>query len=369
MLKKSTATVLTLDAGGTNFVFSAIRDFKEVATPITLPAHSDNLDRCLSNIIFGFQEIGKVVGKFDAISFAFPGPADYELGIIGDLPNFRAFNGGIPLGPMLHHRFKVPVFINNDGNLFASGVARAGYLPALNNRLKMAGSKKQFHSLIGITLGTGFGCGIVSNGQLITGDNSCAAEIHNTVNAYDPKRNAEESVSTRAIQRVYAEHADRSFNGKYMPKEIYEIAKGRRAGNAEAAKRSFEEYGRALGASICNVLTLVDGIVVIGGGLSAGWDLFSSAMFTEVNRKLETFRGEHLSRLSLKVFDLQDPLTFDEFARGDIRSILIPGTDQTIEYDALQRSGIALSDIDSSLAISLGAYTFALQHLQNDQNE
>ena len=34
-----------------------------------------------------------------AISFAFPGPADYEHGVIGDLPNFPAFCGGVALGP------------------------------------------------------------------------------------------------------------------------------------------------------------------------------------------------------------------------------------------------------------------------------
>lgn len=365
MLKKSTATVLTLDAGGTNFVFSAVRDFKEVATPITLSSHSDDLERCLSNIISGFDQIGKSVGHFEAISFAFPGPADYDLGIIGNLPNFSAFNGGVPLGPMLQHHFKVPVFINNDGNLFASGVARAGYLPALNARLRTAGSKKQFHNLIGITLGTGFGCGIVSNDQVITGDNSCAAEIHNTLNPINPGWNAEESVSTRAIQRVYSQYSGIPVSGKLMPKDIYQIAKGTRDGDAAAATRSFAEYGKALGASICNVLTLIDGIVVIGGGLSAGWALFAPAMFTEVNSKTENFKGETASRLSLKVFNLQDPTVFDVFARGEIKKIQIPGTDKTIEYDALQRSGIALSDLDGSLAISLGAYAFALQHLEN----
>src|SRR5882757_438321 len=121
------ATVLTLDAGGTNFVFSAIRDFKQVASPITLPSYSDNLEKCLATLISGFEQIAKQTGNFDAISFAFPGPADYELGIIGDLPNFTAFNGGVALGPMLAHHFEVPVFINNDGNLFASGSARAGF--------------------------------------------------------------------------------------------------------------------------------------------------------------------------------------------------------------------------------------------------
>ena len=49
--------------------------------------------------------------------------ADYAHGIIGDLPNFPGFRGGVALGPYLEHVFGIPVFINNDGNLFAYGEA------------------------------------------------------------------------------------------------------------------------------------------------------------------------------------------------------------------------------------------------------
>jgi glucokinase len=365
MRQAGAATVLTLDAGGTNFVFSAIRDFKEITSPVTLPANADNLEKSLANIVSGFEQVAQAVGKFDAISFAFPGPADYEVGIIGDLPNFKAFNGDVPLGPMLKARFNVPVFINNDGNLFASGVALAGYLPKLNERLLKAGSSKQFRNLIGITLGTGIGCGIVCDGRMIMGDNSCGAEIHNTLNPFHQKWNAEESVSTRAIQRVYAEHAKLDFDASLMPKDIYNIATGTKGGNKDAALEAFRQYGQALGGSVANVLTLIDGLVVIGGGLSAGWKLFAPAMFQELNRKYETFKGEKTSRLSYKVFNLEDPTVFEEFARGERKTISIPGTDQTIDFDGLPRTGVALSDIDGSFAISLGAYALALQHLES----
>lgn len=59
-----------------------------------------------------------------AISFAFPGPADYPNGIIGGwLPNFPSFRDGVALGPFLQEKFGVPVFINNDGDLFAYALA------------------------------------------------------------------------------------------------------------------------------------------------------------------------------------------------------------------------------------------------------
>lgn len=125
--------VLTLDAGGTNFVFSAIRGMELIGEPITLPSNGDNLDKCLSGIIDGFSSLmNGLTEKPVAISFAFPGPADYPNGIIGDLGNLPAFRGGVALGPMLEDRFHLPVFINNDGDLFAYGEAIAGFLPFVN---------------------------------------------------------------------------------------------------------------------------------------------------------------------------------------------------------------------------------------------
>lgn len=363
--RKESITILTLDAGGTNFVFHAVRDFSASGKPIIISAHADDLERCLQSIISGFEQLAKQVGEFSAISFAFPGPANYELGIIENLPNFTAFNGGVALSAMLEAHFNVPVFINNDGNLFASGLANAGYLSELNNRLTECGSKKQFHNLIGITLGTGFGCGIVTHGQMLVGDNSSAAEIHNTLNGNKNNWNAEESVSTRAIQRVYAEAAGVAFTTALMPRDIYEIAKGSKSGNQLAAQQAFFQYGRALGLSIANVLTLIDGIVVIGGGLSASWDLFAPSMFEEINKPIENFKGEKTNRLSFKVFNLEDTTDFNAFTTGEMKSISVPGTNKTLQYDALQRTGIARSKLDGSLVTSLGAYAFAIQKLSH----
>ena len=43
----SSPIVMTLDAGGTNFVFSAIQDNKEIVAPVSLPSNADDLEMCL----------------------------------------------------------------------------------------------------------------------------------------------------------------------------------------------------------------------------------------------------------------------------------------------------------------------------------
>ena len=81
-------------------MFSAIRGCCEIIEPICLKAVTDNLDKCLEQITQGFQHVSDKLEEVPvAISFAFPGPADYANGIIGDLPNFICFRCGLALGP------------------------------------------------------------------------------------------------------------------------------------------------------------------------------------------------------------------------------------------------------------------------------
>ena len=123
MYRYDNRVVITLDAGGTNLVFGAMQANKFIVEPITMPSNADDLDKCLATMVEGFQAvIDKLEAKPVAISFAFPGPADYPNGIIGGyLPNFPSFREGVALGPFLEYKFGIPVFINNDGDLFAYG--------------------------------------------------------------------------------------------------------------------------------------------------------------------------------------------------------------------------------------------------------
>ncbi len=225
--------VMTLDAGGTNFVFSAIQANREIIAPITLPSNAHKLDACLSIIIKGFSEVkNRLSSNPIAISFAFPGPADYPAGIIGDLPNLPAFRGGVALGPMLEKHFDIPVYINNDGDLFVYGEAIAGLLPYINHQLSTRGSSKQYRNLFGVTLGTGFGAGIVRNNELFAGDNAVAGEIWLMRNKKYPRAYAEEGASIRAVQKSYIKLAGIKSGHPPTPKEIFEIATGNAEGNS-----------------------------------------------------------------------------------------------------------------------------------------
>ena len=361
--KNDPRIVLTLDAGGTNMVFGAMKGGESITEPLTLPSHSDTLDLCLDTMVTGFRTVTDRIGeKPAAISFAFPGPADYPNGIIGGyLPNFPSFRDGVALGPFLSRTFGVPVFINNDGDLFAYGEALGGVLPEINARLAAAGCSKRYHNLIGYTFGTGLGIGIVVNDRLNRGDNSCV-ETFCLPHKDNKDMIVEEGVAIKAVKRLYGELSGDKGH-KFEPKDIFDIAEGKIQGDRNAAVKAFEEMGAAAGDTMATAASLIDGLIVIGGGITASHKYFMPSLLTALRGKIHTFKGDEVSRVQSKVYNLDNPDEFAVFAAGDQKKLKVYGFDDEVIYDPQKRIGIAISKLGASKAISVGAYTFALNQL------
>ena len=354
--------VVTLDAGGTNFVFGAMCDGKPIGESLTLPSMAHDLDLCLSTLIRGFEQtISSLPYAPVAISFAFPGPADYRNGVIGGfLPNFPSFRDGVALGPMLEEHFGIPVFINNDADLFAYGEAMGGALPRINRMLDEAGSDKRYRNLLGFTFGTGFGFGFVMDGRLNLGDNSCV-ETFCLKHRDHPEFIVEDGIAIRAVKRVY-----RELSGdvrELEPKDIYNIAEGTLEGNTDAAKEAFATQGRVAGDAMATAVTLMDGVIVIGGGLAGASKYFMPALLEEMRSKIKTMSGDTLNRVQMNVYNLDNKAEFEQFARGNSTKIKVYGSDKYVTYDPEKRVGITISDIGASNAVSLGAYLYAIDNI------
>jgi glucokinase len=362
---RDSRVIMTLDAGGTNFRFCAVRGSKPVTPTVALPSNGDDLDQCLANIVEGFARVKQQCAEPPAaISFVFPGPADFPLGIIGDLVNLPGFRGGVALGPMLEERFGIPTFINNDADMFVYGEAIAGFLPYVNGLLEKAGSTKRYQNLFGVTLGTGFGAGIVRNNQPFLGDNSMAGEIWLLRNKLRPEMHVEESASIRGVRRVYAEKAGLPVEQAPEPRDIFEIAMGTRPGHQAAAGEAFRQLGEIAGDAMAQALTLVDGLAVIGGGISGAAPLFLPALVNEMNSTYIGPQGESYRRLTQIAFNLEDPAQLHQFLQGEAREITVPGSRKKVRYDPLQRTGVGLSRLGTSEATAIGAYSFALRKLE-----
>ena len=374
MYRNDNRIVATLDAGGTNLVFSAMRGYENIIEPITLPSRAHDLDECLAQMVAGFTRVlDSLEEKPVAISFAFPGPADYPNGIIGGyLPNFPSFRDGVALGAFLEEKFSLPVFINNDGDLFAYGEAVSGALHDVNERIAALGGKKRYRNLVGFTFGTGLGIGTVINGQLNLGDNSCV-ETWILRSKLHPDLFAEEECSIRAIVREYnrlsgalsCRDGEPGPDPTLTPYDIFRIAEGTKPGNAEAARQAFALMGEVAGDVFATAAVLFDAIIVVGGGPTGAMKYIRPALLKEMRSDLHTFSGEAVKRVPMEVFNLDDEEEFARFALGSARELKVPGSDRTVIYDPMKRTGLTVSRLGASQAISIGAYSYALSRIDN----
>lgn len=369
MYKSDNRIVITLDAGGTNFVFSAMRGYEFIVPPVTYLSGAHDLALCLATMVKGFEEvIGQLPEKPVAISFAFPGPADYRAGIIGGyLPNFPSFRDGVALGPFLSHKFDLPVFINNDADLFAFGEATGGALPELNRRIRALGGHHHYTNMLGFTFGTGLGIGSVINGALNIGNNSCV-ETFCLPHKHMRDIIVEEGASIRAIKREYGRLSGNPDHG-LEPYDIFLIAEGKKKGDAGAARKAFELFGEIAGDAFATATCITDSIIVVGGGLTGAMKYIKPALLKEMRSSIATLGGDKVDRLQMRVFDLDDELEFAKFVTGDARTIPVYGTDQTVTYDPMKRTGIIMSKLGASKAISIGAYVYALSQIDKEEDQ
>ena len=134
--------------------------------------------------------------------------------------------------------------------LFAYGEALGGVLPEINAMLEKNSNPKRYKNLVGLTLGTGFGGGVVLNGSLLEGDNSAGAEVWCMRNILYPETCAEDSISIRGVRRVYAREAGIEFDDAPQPFDIYEIAMGNKEGNKEAAQAAYKDAVKKIDTAV-----------------------------------------------------------------------------------------------------------------------
>ena len=170
-------------------------------------------------------------------------------------------------------------------------------------------------------------------------------------------------MSITAIKNVYKE-----LSGDVRdlePSAIFEIAEGTVKGNQEAARKAFSELGEMAGDAISHAITTIDGLIVVGGGLSGAYKYIIPAMVAELNSTLNNSKGDTFPRLQVKAYDLTDEDQFREFVSGNTVQITVPGTDKKIPYESERKTGVLVSKVGAEKAISIGAYAFALYKIDS----
>ena len=244
-------TIIGVDLGGTKIQVGRIKQNKieqEFYRPISADEEEEIV---LAEVI---EAIEQVYSKdVDSIGVGVPGIVNVERGIVYDIVNIPSWKE-VFLKDRLEDRFDCTVYVNNDANCFALGE-------------KYFGKARGYQNVVGITLGTGLGAGIIIHNHLYTGKNCGAGEFG--MISYNG-RNYEYYCSGSFFKKVHHEDGQ----------DLYI-----RAGKGDSiALEIFRQFGYHMGQVISTILFATDPeIIVLGGSISRSYPFYKDEMWRVLN--------------------------------------------------------------------------------------
>lgn len=272
LLDLSNELALGIDIGGTNTKFGIVNHRGEILEKGTMKTTGydtviDFIDTLYNNIQILLQKLPdiSVVG----IGIGAPN-ANYYKGTIEHAPNL-SWKGTIPFSKLITEKFGKDCRITNDANAAALGEL-------------MYGAARGMKDFIMITLGTGVGSGIISNGQLIYGHDGFAGELGHCI--VKPGGRRHWSTGSEGSLEAYASATGISITAKKLraefpnsllnnfPEEVinaqtvYECAEK----GDEIAIEVFRYTGQILGQALANfvMFSSPEAILLFGGVIKAG---------------------------------------------------------------------------------------------------
>ena len=221
-------------------------------------------------------------GEISAVSLVVPGTVKVEEGAVVKAPNLPCLDG-FRLAAALTEQLELPAILENDANAAAVGEMWRG---------AAVGCK----TIICVTLGTGVGGGIILDGKLWRGVDGAAAEIgHMCVDPFGgvactcgSRGCLEVFASATAIVRMTREASPRYPDSVLQGKEDLTAERTFVAGKQgdELALEIFRRMGVYLGIGLANLINILNPeMIVIGGGVVNGWDLFAKHMHQQIEER------------------------------------------------------------------------------------
>lgn len=234
-----------VDVGGTKISAGCVENNK-LTKSYTLPTPADE-EKVLDTIVNTINALG--MQDFSAIGVGIPGLVDTKNGIVHDVHNIPSLSN-VALKAELESIFHKKVEINNDANCFVLGA-------------KNYGKGQHFSNLVGLTLGTGLGGGLILNGKLYEGVGTGAGEF-----GFLPYKDS--------ILEDYC-------SGKFFKKQYRitgEEASRRAAKGDVKALEMFSLFGYHLGEAIKMIAhVFAPEAVMLGGSVSKNFNFFKESMW------------------------------------------------------------------------------------------
>ena len=271
-----------VDLGGTNLRAAAVdRDGKILEKHAQSTDMTRGRDEVIGDIVSGINTVRQKIGttsRLAGVGIGVPGFILIEKGYITNSNNLPVLEN-FPLRDEIERRLGAPIILENDANAAALGE-------------KWMGAGKDVDNLVLLTLGTGIGGGIISDGRVLHGELGMAAELgHITI---DPNGNPcgcgnygclEKIASATAVEAM----SDLMSVGVHLTSlQVFEKAMD----GDEKAKMIFRQMGWALGIGIANLINIFNyPLYLLSGGMLPAWDMFAPSMLEEIRKRSFTFRN------------------------------------------------------------------------------
>ncbi len=216
------------------------------------------------------------------IGISSPGPLNPATGVIIAPPNLPGWHN-IPLADIISAEFDLPVYIGNDANVAALAEASKGAAQGCRH-------------VIYITVSTGIGSGVISDGKLVTGRAGLAAELGHIPIIIDDSNVTSielQAAGPAIVRRIKSalEAGARSRLVELAGNDLSQIdARAVGAAAAEGDKLAIETLahaGRMIGLGIVTALLLFNPeIIVIGGGVTKTGELLFAPMRQTVHEHI-----------------------------------------------------------------------------------
>jgi len=273
-----------LDLGGTNLRAAAIDVSGKMLDKISGSTNfTEGREAVLGDIVAGIQTVRERHGAsgLRGIGVGVPGFIRIREGFItnsNNLPYLENF----PVRDEIERRLGTRVILENDANAAALGE-------------KWMGAGRDVDDLVLLTLGTGIGGGIISNGRVVRGYVGMAGELgHTTV---VPNGNPC-GCGNRGCLEKHASATAVTAMAKLMhlgedltSKDIYDLA--RQPGDVgERARAIWRTMGEALGIALANLVNTFNfPLYLLSGGMLPAWEFFAPPMMAELERRSFTYRA------------------------------------------------------------------------------
>lgn len=241
----------------------------------------EDVNAIVDAIVTAVHEFQKAA-EISAVSLVVPGTVKVEEGVVVKAPNLPCLDG-FRLAAALTEQLDLPAILENDANAAAVGEM-------------WQGAAVGCHTIICVTLGTGVGGGIILDGKLWRGMDGAAAEIgHMCVDPFGgvactcgSRGCLEVFASATAIVRMTREASPRYPDSVLQRRDDRTAALIFEAGEQgdELALEIFRRMGVYLGIGLANLINILNPeMIVIGGGVVNGWDLFEKHMHQQVEER------------------------------------------------------------------------------------